>query len=139
MKPDDFEKQLQRQPLRETPAAWREEILQAARSASVSLPSHPATQASSWWQEWLWPCPQAWAGLAALWIVVLGLNLTAPPDEATALASTTPVIPAVTATNLAEQRRELARLLDNTFDPPQARKSSIPPGPRSELVVPPRV
>jgi len=139
MKPDDFEKQLQRQPLRKVPSEWRGEILNAACVSSIPLASHPAPQASRWWQEWLWPSPQAWAGLAALWIVVLGLNLTAPSDKATAIAFTTTVIPAVTATNLAEQRRELARLLDNTFDPPQARKSSTPPGPRSELVVPPRV
>jgi anti-sigma factor RsiW len=27
-----------------------------------------------WWRELLWPSPQAWAGLAALWIVMLGAS-----------------------------------------------------------------
>jgi hypothetical protein len=139
MKPDDFEQQLRRQPLRGMPAGWREEILRAARTADDARSAATAPTAVAWWREWLWPCPQAWAGLAALWMGVLGLNLTAPSNEVTAIASLTAVIPTGTATNLAEQRRELARLLDNTFDPPQARKSSTPPGPRSELVVPPRV
>ncbi|PYK58897.1 MAG: hypothetical protein DME21_14645, partial [Verrucomicrobia bacterium] len=70
MRPEDFEKQLQRQPLRKIPAEWRGEILDAARRAHEPQPSQPA----SWWRALLWPCPQAWAGLAAVWVLILALN-----------------------------------------------------------------
>jgi hypothetical protein len=61
----DFEKRLQEQPMREIPGHWRATILAVAQTP-------PA-----WWREWLWPCPRAWAGLAAAWVVILGLNLAA--------------------------------------------------------------
>jgi len=137
MKPDDFEKQLQRQPLREVPAAWREEVLEAARRASASRASRlELSQACPWWREWLWPCPQAWAGLAALWIIILGLNAAAPAGPGlTAKQSAAPS--SETEPTLAAQRRELARLLDNVTEPAQAPKA--PPGPRSEGLAPSKV
>ena len=48
MKPDDFEKQLQQQPLRPIPTEWRSEILQAAQIASGSRPSALVSQPKSW-------------------------------------------------------------------------------------------
>jgi hypothetical protein len=59
----DFEKRLQDQPMRELPGQWRARILAPAK------PSPP------WWREWLWPCPQAWAGLAAVWLVICVMHL----------------------------------------------------------------
>jgi hypothetical protein len=61
----DFEKRLQNLRVREIPSYWRARILAGA----------PPEQA--WWQEWLWPYPRAWAGLAAAWVVILGMNLAA--------------------------------------------------------------
>ena len=66
MNPDDFENQLRRTPIRPAPEAWRGEILRAAHAAA---PAKPEPQ--QWWRELLWPCPRAWAGLAAAWVVVL--------------------------------------------------------------------
>jgi len=131
MKPEDFEKQLQRQPLREVPTEWRAEILRSARAARSSpVTSHDV----AWWREWLWPSPQAWAGLAAVWMVILGLNATAPAGPG-AVAKRSPAPSVEADATLAAQRRELARLLDNNFaEPTPAPKS--PPGPRSEGVVP---
>lgn len=139
MKPDDFEKQLERQPLREVPPGWREELLQAARASSSQRVSHAVPQVAPWWREWLWPAPQAWAALAAVWLVILGLHLRPSNSEAPAIAAHTPAPPVNAATNLFEQRRELARLLDNVSEPEPARKLAAPPGPRSELRAPPRV
>jgi hypothetical protein len=136
MKPDDFEKQLQRQPLREVPAPWREEVLEAARRASASRASRLQSQACLGWREWLWPCPQAWAGLAALWMIILGLNATAPAGPGLT-AKQSPAPPSETGPTLAAQRRELARLLDNVAEPAQAPKA--PPGPRSEGFAPSKV
>jgi hypothetical protein len=69
----DFEEYLRRQTVRTVPAKWRREILRAARAQ----PSDP-----SWWREWLWPCPQAWAGLAAAWGVIFALTVTASDEPA---------------------------------------------------------
>jgi hypothetical protein len=71
----DFEDYLRRQSIRPVPAQWREEILRAARP-------QPQSAVSSWWQEWLWPCPRAWAGLAAAWGFIFLLHLTTPDDPA---------------------------------------------------------
>jgi len=135
MKPDDFENQLQRQPLRAAPSGWREEIL---RGASGTLaPRAASPHVLPWWHEWLWPSPQAWAGLAAVWLVILGLNVTTA-SRSTDMAKQSPKPSPEVETTLAAQRRELARLLDNFSEPTPAPKAG-PPGPRSENVSPPRV
>jgi hypothetical protein len=148
MKPDDFEKQLQRQPLRELPAGWRAEILRAAHDSvaadvrRLQLPGQESqglltSAAASWWREWLWPCPQAWAALAAVWMIIIGLNATTPAGPAN-LARRPPTPSVETETTLAAQRRELARLLDNNFSD-QAPAPKPPPGPRSEGTSPAKV
>ena len=137
MKPDEFENQLQRQPLREVPTEWRTEILLAAQAASSPRASHPTPHASPWWREWLWPSPQAWAGLAAVWLVIVAFNVTTSPHSAE-MAKQAPKLSPEAETTLAAQRRELARLLDNFTETTPAPKP-VPPGPRSENVSPPRV
>ncbi len=62
----DFEKRLQEVPMRGVPGHWRARILAAAQTAP------------SWWREWLWPNPRAWAGLAAAWFFIFLLQLTTP-------------------------------------------------------------
>src|SRR5438105_4053189 len=85
MNPDDFEKQLERQPIRTVPAEWRAGILQAASESSVPQPSTTNSQPVSWWRELFWPCPQAWAGLAAAWVVILVIHFaSAEPTESIA-------------------------------------------------------
>src|ERR1035441_6307492 len=87
MNTEDFEKRLARQPLRQVPGEWREEILSAARQ--VSLPEHatrntqqlPASRSllstiNYQLSTLLWPHPTAWAGLAAVWLVILVINLS---------------------------------------------------------------
>jgi hypothetical protein len=137
MKPDEFENQLQRQPLRPVPTEWRAEILQAARASVSPHASRLAPHALPWWQQWLWPNPKAWAGLAAAWIAIAVLNVTSAPGRAQ-LAKVSPKPSLEVETSLAAQRRELARLLDNFTEPTPAPKAG-PPGPRSENVSPPRV
>lgn len=76
MKTDDFEKQLQEQPMRQVPGHWRGEILKAAASASSPRRLQGENQ-KSWLHQLLWPCPQAWGALAAVWVIVLFLNASA--------------------------------------------------------------
>jgi hypothetical protein len=151
MKPDEFENQLQRQPLRQAPTEWRAEILRQA-NASVAADvrrlildsnAHEGDQslltsaATPRWHQWLWPNPKAWAGLAAAWIAIAVLNVTSAPGRAE-LAKDSPKPSLEVETTLAAQRRELARLLDNFTEPTPAPKAA-PPGPRSENDSPPRV
>ena len=153
MKPDDFENQLQRQPLREAPSEWRAEILHAATNAvaadvrrrtdearTVSQSNRLLTSAATsqaWWREWFWPSPQAWAGLAAVWLIILSLNSTTA-SRAVEITKQSPRPSLEVETTLAAQRRELARLLDNFSEPTPAPKAG-PPGPRSENISPPKV
>jgi hypothetical protein len=66
----ELEERLARQTPREIPMEWRAEILRG----------HEAER--PWWQEWLWPSPKAWGGLAAAWGVVFLLHFAAPSGSA---------------------------------------------------------
>jgi len=130
MKPDEFEQQLQSQPLRSVPSEWRAEILEVAHAARTAQESRVTRQATivPLWREWLWPCPQAWAGLAAVWMILVGLHLAGPPTlPSVAIQSPSPE----KRMAVAAQRRELARLLDVPADSAPAPKATVP-GPRSE-------
>jgi plasmid stabilization system protein ParE len=75
MKTDDFEKQLQEQPMRQVPGHWRGEILQAARRAENPEAARAERRTlPAWLHQLLWPNPVAWGALAAVWVVVLFLN-----------------------------------------------------------------
>jgi hypothetical protein len=124
----EFEKQLQRQALRELPRQWRAEILAAAAGPrSGTGTSTPASRLSSWF----WPCPRAWAGLGAAWLVILGLNLTAGRGPA---QSAYPIAPCSrqAVLELRRQQQMLAELIS-----PPANLEAQPPQPadprRSEI------
>jgi hypothetical protein len=127
---DEFEKKLQRQTLRPIPHEWREEILQAARAAdarrSVSEPHR------SLLVRLLWPCPQAWAGLAGVWVLIMALNLSTRDERATTVVSQTAQPPAELINAAREQRRELVRLLAPSTPTAIDRPKSFPPRPRSD-------
>ena len=74
---DEFEKKLQSRPMRAIPREWRNEIVLGTTRKEIAAP---------WWQQWLWPCPQAWAGLAAVWLIILGANALANRGSVTAPA-----------------------------------------------------
>ena len=130
MNTDDFEKRLQRQPVRPVPREWRGEILDAARRAGGHQPSPLNSQPTSWWRELLWPCPQAWAGLAAAWVLILALNAaTREPVQVATARSTPPAREVLMA--LKERRRLLAELAGS---PAQVEpQKPLAPKPRSEL------
>lgn len=76
MKPESFEEQLKRQPLRSVPPEWRTTILNEVRRAEAPAPSPERTTTFSWERLliWLRPTPWAWAGLAATWAVIAGIH-----------------------------------------------------------------
>ncbi len=58
---NDFERKLSQQPFRQPPADLR--------AAIFALPENVVVPARWTWRDWFWPSPQAWAALAALWVV----------------------------------------------------------------------
>lgn len=114
---DPFEKEIRQRWFRAPPAEWRASILRTVRTANldqkpVRLECHPPR---SWRRELFWPCREAWAGLAAIWICILGLNAATHSESGSRKSSKAERQATLIA--LAERRRELAALLD--LQPPQ--------------------
>lgn len=131
---DEFEQQLSRRPLRQAPAEWRREILAAAVPASP----RPATGSSllsnvrARLSAIFWPCPEAWAGLAAVWILVLALNYSMqdrPPVMAKKIPSPSPQVVA----ELKQQRQMFVELIGQN-QAGEAEPSKYLPLPRSQRV-----
>ena len=133
MNTDEFEKRLQRQSLRPIPREWRGEILGAARHAGSHPHSIVTPLSTSWWRGLLWPCPQAWAGLAAMWGVILLLNLAS--RDPVQVAKSSNIVPAQELLiALGEHRRLLAELIGT---PPVIEPvKPLRPRPRSEIPQP---
>lgn len=113
MNSDDFEKRLQRQPLREIPPEWREKILQGAEtprhSSSVIRHSFLSTLNSKL-STVLWPHPKAWAGLAALWLVIAVVHFASSDSTVQVAKKAEPPSPE-TLVILQQQQRLLAELV----------------------------
>jgi hypothetical protein len=79
MNTDDFEKRLQRQPLRHVPEEWRADILRAAEASTRNSKletrnPHWLSTLSHQLSTFLWPHPKAWAALAASWILIMAVQ-----------------------------------------------------------------
>jgi len=138
MNPDELEKRLERQPLRQVPSAWRDQILSAARQASRSehaprtthhVGSRPSLLSTLHHQlsTLLWPHPVAWAGLAAVWVVILGVNLTTRDAAPLVARHSSPLSPQVF---MAFQAQE--QLLNELLGPPEASVADRPKPPLSQ-------
>src|SRR5450759_3719478 len=121
MNTEDFEKRLQREPVRQIPGEWREQILSAARQASLPQQAprttHHAPRSASLLSTFyhqlsalLWPHPTARAGLAAVWLMILGINLTTQNDSTVIAKRTSPASPQVFMA-FQEQERLLIELI----------------------------
>ena len=135
---DDFEQKLQRQLLRQIPGGWREEILMTAESVAGSRHSPPVTRPSwlstlnSQLSTILWPHPNAWAGLAAVWILILAVDFSTR-DQSPVVAEKSAPPSSEVIVELKQQQRMLAELIGAG----QAREAEAPrflPQPRSERV-----
>ncbi len=127
MNPDDFEKRLQREPLREIPSEWRESIL---REAGPSRPSTPAPR-PSFLSSLLWPHPKAWAGLAAVWVLIFAIQFEARNRAPMIAAIPAPSSSETTAT-LKDQQKILAELLGNNEPGEVEKPRRFPAQPHSE-------
>lgn len=132
MKPKDFEQTLREQAWREIPPGWRQEMLRKARQAAA--PRRAVAPENSLWTVllgWLWPSPRAWAGLAAVWMMIALVNLATPqPELYSQTASQTPV--SAELAQLRQQRQLMVELLNSGAAGPVSPKSGKNPAPRSE-------
>src|SRR6185295_18307333 len=135
MNDDDFEQRLQRQPLRPVPTDWRAEILSQAKDAPHAPRLTPHAFLSTLNQQLstiLWPCPKAWAGLAAVWLIILTLSFATGEKSTTVAKRQPPPTPEMLMV-LKEQEKILAELLTDRSEPREAeRPKSATPSPRSE-------
>ena len=140
MNTDDFEKKLQRQPLRRVPPAWRADILCAARNAAAvqrgTRNTEHATRSflstlNSQLSTLLWPSPRAWAGLAALWLLMLAVNLLTSHEPATVANRIPPPSPQVLLA-IQAQERLLYQSLGARELPEAERPKPTSPRPRSD-------
>ena len=135
---DQFKEKLARQHLRPIPPAWRAKILTTARAAAspctVSPPGRPSQLAivRSVMAGWLWPHPRAWAGLAAVWLLVLGLDLAGREPSRLEVAGLEPAASAQVTVLLNEQKRLLAELIGPKEGPLVNPAGPTRPKPRSE-------
>ena len=138
MKPDDFEPRLSRQALRQIPGEWRGEILREGRRAAVpeigdaDTASLPTLNWRTALANMFWPHPKAWAGLAAVWVLILCMDFSMR-DTATVVAEkAAPPSPEAVA-ELRQQQRMLAELI-GARQAGDAEPPKFLPQPRSERV-----
>jgi hypothetical protein len=133
MNSDDFEKHLQHQPLRPIPKEWRAEILRQATAGSRPpvLDRRP-----SFLSALFWPHPKAWAGLAAVWVLIFALRF-ASQDKLPKMAQSSSLASQEIVVSLKEQQQILAELMGtNGAAPEMDRPKRFVPQPHSELRTP---
>jgi hypothetical protein len=134
---EQFERHLSRQPMRPIPGEWRSEIVERASSRSRLEKSESEAGRMpvllSTCRDLFWPCPQAWAGLAAVWIFIFAVNFSLRHHDKTPVIAErlSPPSPEVIA-QLQQQRLLFAQLMGMTETHDTDRKKTILPGPRSE-------
>lgn len=74
----------------------------------------------------------AWSGLAAVWCVILGLNLAAEHEMGTSIAASAPTDSAQFLAGLQENRAQLAALLFDEEAGDDSTNLETKPGPRSD-------
>jgi hypothetical protein len=81
----------------------------------------PVRAALAVWRELIWPCRRAWAGMAALWVVMWGINCGLSGTQKAASRA-----PSASATALVEALEEQRRLLAELI-PPASSQPAEPP------------
>jgi hypothetical protein len=136
-KQEQFEQRLSRQPIRQVPAEWREEILAAAgRESQIESRAAKGLWSSSLvlrLSSVFWPHPVAWAGLAAAWLFILGADLSAR-DRAPAFGQASSPPPVEVIVEVRQQQQLLVELLGLRDTRDADRSKPLAPQPRSQSV-----
>ncbi len=134
---EPFERRLSRQPFRQIPGGWREEILAAANDAVATRyaarGAHPSflSTLNSQLSTILWPHPAAWAGLAAAWVFIFAVDVSIRDRSPVAVEKSAPPSPEVMVA-LRQQQRLLAELIGPRDARDVDRSKPMAPQPRSE-------
>ena len=83
------------------------------------------------WRELFWPCRRIWAGLAAIWILILAVNFS-QRDKSEMMAGKTPLPSPEMILVFGQQERLLAELTDQKETPVAEPPKLFLPQPRSE-------
>ena len=134
---EQFERRLSRQPLRQIPGEWRAEILAASgRGSRVEGREHvsfrPSTLAARL-STIFWPHPKAWAGLAAVWVLIFCMEFSMRDTTLVVAEKAAPPSPEVIV-ELKQQQRMLAELIGARDTSDADRSKLFVPQPRSERV-----
>jgi hypothetical protein len=145
---EQFEQRLSRQPLKEIPSVWRAEILSAAldvgaaRSGDSEERRHkilldggflPKAATPAWFKNLLWPHPVAWAGLAAVWILIFAVDFSMRDKSPMMAEKISPPSPEIIA-ELKKEHLMYAELI-GARDISDADRSKLRvPSPRTERV-----
>jgi hypothetical protein len=104
--------------------------LDQIRTGIVTEIARKPTSKMGSWMEWLWPCPRAWAGLGATWLVIFGMHLAAGKHPFQA-AMATQALSHQELLELRKQQQMLAKLIFPVETVAPQPPKRVPP-PRSE-------
>jgi len=115
-----------------------EPALDDVRRKSLASLSSPYPISQNWavsvmvavWNELILPCRRVWSGLAAVWLVIVGLHLATGSKPKMTVAESEPLDRA-TIMVLREQRQIMAQMLETA--PPAAAARPPAPGPRGDV------
>src|SRR5882762_3156679 len=88
--------------------------------------------AAQLWRELVWPCRRIWAGMAATWMLILGLHLAAGSGEASRVTVNQVSKPGPEVVAALRERRELMAQLLDPFTPLPVARPKVP-GPRGSV------
>jgi hypothetical protein len=129
---NEFEQKLSRQPLREIPGEWRVDIVVAADANRQKIRAVTSTAIIKLrLREIFWPAPAAWAGLAAIWILIFIVNFSTRDKTPFVAEKVSPPSPEVIA-ELRQQKLLFAQLIGSSDARVADRQKSFLPRPRTE-------
>jgi len=109
----------------------RAAVAQMAKPPVTHTERLPLRALLTLWRELIWPCRQTWAGLAAVWVVLLTLQLMSRDASAVVARKSPPPSPEVLMV-LRQQKLLLAELVDRPESRAADRPKVVPLRPRSE-------
>ena len=136
---EQFEQRLRRQPVKPVPTEWRAEILAAARDAQTTCHASRVTHQPflstlhHQLSAFFWPHPKAWAGLAAVWLLIFAVNFSMRDSLPRLAVKSAPPSPEVIV-ELKKQQRLFVELVGVYEAPDADRRNLFSPKPRSEHV-----